>query len=123
MRRTAIKDIHASGGVLEAVEVFDYGCPVQSVPTPDGNMGLAKMHFSSRMDSTLSPCTAYISLAGALLYYLDDLDERGGDASHYKEFIQTAATGSNEAAKRRMTARSGIVLATGMPGGGPLGRR
>lgn len=120
MSRDDVIREHNSGGSIGAAEVYDYGCPIREVAGPQGQTGIAKMHFCSRMDSTLYPCTARIHLAGSVLYFLNDLKE--GDALQYKSFIQDAANSSLEAAKHRAERESGIVLTGDMPGGGRLGR-
>lgn len=110
------------GESLVVEELYDYGCPIQEVPTgpKPGDIGIGKMHFSSRMDSTLYPCKAYISLAGSMLYFLEDLRESDGE--QYKAFIQTAYNSSIAAAKQRAARNSGIITASELPKGGVLGK-
>ena len=109
------------GGSIQAEEVYDYGCPIREIANPQGQTGIAKMHFSSRMDSTLYPCAAHISLSGALLYFLDDLN--ASDAMQYKDFIQDAFRSANAAKAARARRSSNIVMAEDLPPGENFGRR
>ena len=122
MRRSAILERHSAGDVLPVIELYDYGCPIQQIPTgPNpGDIGIGKMHFSSRMDSTLYPCQAYVSLAGAMLYFLDDLNT--SDGMQYKSFIQSAYRAAIEAAKVRAAKSSGIITDLPKEGNFDFGR-
>ena len=118
--RNVIDKIHEAGGVLRYDEGFDYGCPTEMMPTRQGPT-LAKLQYTSRIDSTLSPCKGQINLTGADIIYLDDLDERDGDAEAYKEFIVHATRGAAEARTNRAQQRSNIVLANSIPAVGGFG--
>lgn len=72
---------------------------------------MAKIHYSSRLDSTLTDCKVQFSLAGALLYYMEDLDKRNGDYDQYKTFVKNAKLSADAAVADRTAKNSGIVTA------------
>jgi len=114
--REYIDEVHGRGGLLKCLTCFDYGCPMQMTPLQSGGTRMGKLHYSSRMDSTLCPCPVQFNLTGAQLYYLEDLDAKGGDYTQYKDFIKKAIDSAEAAAKERSARNSNIVLATNLPG-------
>lgn len=108
--REEIDAAHERGGVIKCLEAYEFGCPIQMNQTPKG-VAVGKIHYSTRLDSTMYNCPAQFSLTGASLYYLDDLNKQGGDFDQYKEFIKNAQLAAEQAATARSAKRSGIVTA------------
>jgi hypothetical protein len=109
--RKDIDVIHTCGGVLRCTEAFEFGNPVQTHQGPQG-IEIGKIHYSTRLDSTLFKCPVQFNLAGSTLYYIEDLDKRGGDYDQYMRFIRSAKMSAEQAYKDRVSRSSGIIAAT-----------
>jgi hypothetical protein len=120
--RKDIDVIHTCGGVLRCTEAFEFGNPVQMRQGPQG-MEVGKIHYSTRLDSTLFKCPVQFNLAGATLYYLEDLDKRNGDYDQYMQFVRNAKLSAESAYKDRVSRSSGLITATSgaVTRGGPNG--
>lgn len=120
--RDDIMKTYGVGGVLTCEEVYDFACPMQAEQFQGGGMRIGKAQFASRIDATTCGMPVYISLMGALLYFLDDLKET--DPQMYKHTIQDASDAARVIARERARRFSGIVTATQMPpGNGAFGQR
>jgi hypothetical protein len=73
---------------------------------------VGKIHYSTRLDSTLHKCPVQFSLMGASLYYLEDLSKDGGDYEQYMLFIKNARTSAQHAADSRVSRTSRIQVAS-----------
>ena len=110
---------HAAGKLLEIEEAFEFSSQlqIQQVPNPNNPMepmmNIGKMNLAHRIDGTLFPVKARISLQGALVYNLNDLKE--ADAASYKDFITGAVNMANGWYQERVRAKTGIEVAP--PGG------
>lgn len=109
--REEIDAIHERGGVLRCIEAYEFGCPIQMKPERQG-FSVGKIHYSTRLDSTLHKCPVQFSLMGASLYYLDDLSKNGGDHEQYMLFIKNARLSAQHAADSRISKTSRIQLAS-----------
>lgn len=95
-----------AGDSIECVSVFDYVSPI--VPTPMG--GMSKQQVVSRLDATLLPTKAHISLQGALVYFLSDLSE--SDKKEYQKLMRDALDMAERAKKHRDQGPSSLVMPT-----------
>lgn len=85
--REAINHLN-TGTALECLEVLEYISHLREVPQPGGTVGLMKVQMASMLDGTTEATTMRISLAGALVYALEDMSP--GDQVTYTELIQRA---------------------------------
>lgn len=128
MSREAVLEAQAKGGLLKAVDCFEFMSQLQvnQIPNPqrpnDPNaalMSIGKMNLVYRMDAMLSPMPISFALHGSVIYWLDDLTK--ADADSYKELIQNATKMANGWREERLRNASGIVGATSIPRATPPG--
>ena len=119
-----VRQIHQEGGVLDIEEAFEFTSQIQvnQVPNPhnprEAMMNVGKVNLAHRLDATLFPVQASLSLMGALVYSLDKLTDP--DAATYKENIRGAVSMADSWYQERVRSKSGVELVT-MPKGGLAG--
>lgn len=108
-----VLDLMQTQRTLLCAEAYDFSCPMQAERVPNGSIQLSKAQFASRLDATCYLVPVHLSLAGAMLYFLNDLKE--ADAEMYKSIILQAHSAAENAARGRARQTSGIVTGVSMP--------
>jgi hypothetical protein len=120
-----VREIHEAGKLLEVEEAFEFLSQLQMSQVPNTQnpveplMQIGKLNVVHRLDATLFPVPARISLQGALVYNLDNLKEP--DAKTYKGNIQGAVKMADGWYQEQVRASSGIELAGSIPSNGVRG--
>ena len=116
-----VLDALVAGNYVVVKDVLDYETPIQARQDGGGGVQLAKANITTRLDSTLYSVPVRISLKGAVIYFLNDLHD--SDALQYKHLIKMAIESAEASVAPRAERASGIVTASKIPPGGPLGHR